>query len=144
MMTADDGRPTVADSAEGLGVRVPADVKPDPQDRVHPSGEQLRGMSVAPEPADLPPHRIPPKWLGVAGIREAKGRKDLEIWRMGAGPFESAPVAERLILTPDAPRNGRVSHGVVEPDRTMLLREYRAALASTRDEWRIEEPEVES
>jgi hypothetical protein len=53
---------------------------------------------------------------------------------MGTGPFVAEPVAAGLQLRPDSE-----THGTVEPDRPMPLPEYQAALASTREQWVIDE-----
>jgi hypothetical protein len=53
---------------------------------------------------------------------------------MGNGPFATGPVADRLTL-----RATDQNHGLVEPDCPMLLSDFQAALAATRDRWTIDE-----
>lgn len=143
-----DGLPLVEQSALGLGVRTPdataasahLDIVPDANDWVE---NGTGGMSVSPTVADLPLHRLPLAWRQV-GYPGARGPSDAEVWRMGDGPFTRAAVAADLLLRPDPPRNGKVSHGNIEPARRMPLPRYREALALTRGLWGAVVPGAES
>lgn len=120
--------PEVGDSARSLGVRVPGDIAA-PGGQVRPG---TGGMSVAPSWRDLPPHRIPKRLAHL--VPDAAGRGDLACWCSGDGPFLDSPLTALLHL-----RSDRSNHGLVEPSGTMTLEAYRAALASTRESWRIDE-----
>jgi len=67
-----------------LGVRVPLDIEPHASGCVRPG---TGGMSVAPRLADLPPHRIPRRLRGLAGLAFAAGSNTLRVWKIGNGPF---------------------------------------------------------
>jgi len=134
-MSVDNGRPLVANSARGLGVRFgdgPNDDLPvDADGNVHPG----KGMSVAPHWKLLPLHRIPRR-LGRKHpeMRSATGRDQDACWRMGEGPFVTSSVRERLTLFVDGPR-----HGVIGPSLAMSKDAYLAALVATRDSWLVDE-----
>ncbi len=66
----------------------------------------------------------------------------LRIWKMGTGSFIQEMVAPGLMLRPDPPRNGVVSHGEVEPAHDMPLAAYEQALAETQELWAIDETGV--
>lgn len=119
--------------ARMLGVRVPVDIQVDENGIVHP---HTGGMSVAPRPADLPPHRIPRRLRGQPGMAAAVGSDTLRIWRFGDGEFVQSKVQEKLQLRIDG-RDRR--HGLVEPDAIMQLSEFSAALAATQPAWKIDE-----
>jgi len=53
---------------------------------------------------------------------------------MGEGPFVAGSVDQTLYLRPD-----RATHGNIEPSSKMLLDEFEAPLAATRDQWAIDE-----
>src|SRR5687767_11743213 len=108
-MTVEGGKPLIENSARGLGVRIgdaPGDdVSIDADGHVHP---EAGGMSVAPSWRDLEVHRIPKRLKHV--VAEARGSNRDACWRMGAGPFENAPIAARLVLRAESE-----IHGYVEP-----------------------------
>ncbi len=52
---------------------------------------------------------------------------------MGDGQFKNGPLMAGLSL-----RKENKHHGFIEPAYRMLLADYLAALAATRDEWRLE------
>jgi hypothetical protein len=134
-MLAEGTLPKLGSTAKTLGVRVSP-----MQDRDIPVGSDgtvrpgTGGMSVAPSLGDLPGHRIP-KRLRPA-IAYARGSNSLYCWRMGEGPFESAPLADGLNLRPDLKK---ANHGFVEPATIVLLGEFQACLEATRDQWTIDE-----
>ena len=143
-MRRDGDRPLVAAAADGLGARVPpalglVDIYPTSAGQVSPvTGPQGEGMSVAPDWRVLPPHRIPDRLRSLR--KDARGSKSLFCWFMGRGPFVADHVAEGLRLHPDA---DNITHGVVEPARTMHVDEYQQALAATRPAWDIIEEDPE-
>lgn len=132
-MLRDGDRPMVGPSAKMLGVRVPpaekCDLSPDENGEVAPG---TGGMSVAPNWRDLPDYRIPERLQHI--LPGARGKDNLSCWRMGNGPFEPGFVADQLVLRP-----GATDHGMVEPDRRMLLASYILAIEATRDLWVIDE-----
>jgi len=137
VMAAEDGRPLIGRHATALGVRVTGgkpDIAADAEGFVAPS---TGGMSVAPSVNKLPSFRLPRRYSRLN--RDASGKSDHVVWRMGEGPFILAPVAPGLQLQPD-PDAGNIRHGVIEPSERMRLEEYEQSLAATRDEWSIEEP----
>lgn len=132
-MKADGGKPLVANSAIGLGVRIGNG--PHDDIRVTKSGEVTPGsggMSVASNWRALPVHRIPRRLR--AKQPSARGNDLLVCWRMGSGVFAAGTVAIGLILRVD-----KETHGLVEPDNRTLLDTYLQNLAATRDEWVIDE-----
>ncbi len=132
-MTVNDGKPLIANTARGLGVRIghsPEDDIPSDEDgRVHTGNG---GMSVAPTWKELGLHRIPKRLKHI--VPDARGSNRDACWRMGAGPFNNGPVAEALVLKKDTD-----VHGFVEPAESMLVADYIGALVSTRDQWAIDE-----
>lgn len=128
MRQNDDGSPKCQQSARGLGVRARGDGPIDPQATydlvvdhhglVHPvSG----GMSVAPNhPKHLERHRRPAEFRGT-----------------GKDPvFVTAARSLGEAVTYRADPERAETHGFVEPTRTMLLADYRSALALTAKSWR--------
>ena len=142
MFAATDGRPSVANDKNSLGVTAAADrpstASADWAPDVEPDGDGVvgpgRGMSVAPTAADLPSHRLP-KRLTNRGIPKARGSDKLCVWSHGSGPFESSAVTVGLSLRPDA-----ANHGLVEPADRMPLDAYRQRLADTTADWEVDEP----
>lgn len=139
-MKEDGGRPRMGVSRGELGARLPGgtakeDVKPDGEGRVHPGGG---GVSVSPSLRDLPPNLIPRRLQGTLA-RDARAPNDWRVWRLGAGPFTHGDVGPELQLRPDQPRDGKITHGELEPSRSMPVDEYQGALRSTRDAWEIDE-----
>jgi hypothetical protein len=131
VMKEDQGKPMVGASATTLGVRVPTDIAPDAAGDVHSA---TGGMSVSPSLRALPARLIPRRLRHM--VPRAAGNDRLLVWSMGDGPFVQEPIAPRLQLRPD-PHNSR--HGLVEPDASMSLDDYRAALAATQNEWSVDE-----
>lgn len=134
MKKAEDGKPVVEASANGLGVRGPSavgrpDVDLDDRGAVILNG---KGMSVAPDWRDLPKHRIPIRLK--AEVPNATGNPNLVCFRMGQGPFRDGPVSDGLELLVDRP-----GHGVVAPRGLVPLDRYQDHLAATRDLWTIDE-----
>jgi hypothetical protein len=77
------------------------------------------GMSVAPnDPADLPRHRRPASLGGI-------GRDP--VWYI-----EADDLGPDLVFRQDRP-----SHGLIEPKRAMTLDEFQAALARSRQFWKL-------
>jgi len=136
-MKADTDGPQVGRGAALLGVRVGSgendDVNPDGDGYLHPG---RGGMSVAPSPEALPPHRLPRRLQKKYPERfpDATGPNGVHCWGIGEGAFAPGKVADRLglRLDPDDPAR----HGLVEPDGKMKIEDYEAALGATRDQWR--------
>ncbi len=119
-----DGFPTVAPSASALGVRLGVDVDIDAQNQVIVNE---KGMSVSPSWRSLSVFRIP-KRLG------GQGSNNTHCFKMGAGVFEQAVIAERLELIPDSD-----VHGVIRAIQSVPLTQYEVDLGATRTRWMIEE-----
>jgi hypothetical protein len=130
-MKKENGKPALGNSATALGVRVPDDIRPDGDGRVHP---ETGGMSVSPSVAALPPHRIPQRLR--ERIPGARGGSSLFVWSMGVGPFAAGALAPRLQVRIDVKNE---NHGLVEPDAVMDLADYQNALYATRDAWSVDE-----
>jgi hypothetical protein len=128
-MFKDAERPRVGQSAGDLGVRVPNDIQTLGTGNVLPG---TGGMSVAPGWRKLPPHRIPARLQAIAP--EACGNTKTYCWRFGEGDFASGRFAAELDL-----RLTSAAHGNVEPAAPMGLAAFEAALAMTRDGWRVDE-----
>jgi hypothetical protein len=124
-----DGKPVLGRSSTKLGVRVPADIAPDPANAVHPG---TGGMSVVPKLTDLPAELVPRRLHNL--LPRARGSNSLRIWAHGEGSFVAALVAQGLVRAPDRP-----GHGTLQPDQSMPLDDYEKALAATRDNWIINE-----
>ena len=134
MRKGDDQKPLVDATGKGLGVRGEPvngviDVDLDLDGTVILNS---KGMSVAPNWRDLPYFLIS-KRLGDQ-FPGARGAKDIWCFTMGEGSFSEGPVADGLDLKIDTPK-----HGVVAPRSSVLLDQYQADLASTRDYWTIDE-----
>lgn len=120
-----DGKPVVEPTKRGLGVKV-GSVRPEEDDipvnemgSVQPSEG---GMSVsADSPGHLPRSRKPPKWGGQG--------KD-PIW-----VIDEDLLPPELIAVYDGSPNR--SHRCLEPAAVMQLEDYQAALASTRENWKL-------
>jgi hypothetical protein len=132
-MTVQEGKPLIANTARGLGVRIGEspedDIPVDASGIVRPGNG---GMSVAPSWRELEVHRIPKRLKHI--VSDARGSNRDACWRMGAGVFDNGAVAVRLTLRKDSDQ-----HGYVEPADAMTATDYVAALANTRDEWIIDE-----
>jgi hypothetical protein len=111
-----DGRPLLAPTARGLGVRPDIDIPVDDAGMVEPG---TGGMSVAEGSLEhLPAHRRPP----------AHGGTGLDpVWRI-----EEDDLGEGLTYRLEEPPP---AHGMVEPAWGMHLEEFELALAETRDLW---------
>jgi hypothetical protein len=135
-MLIDGEKPKVAQDKKSLGVLVGPgpddDIDKDSDGNVHPSSG---GMSVSPSLDLLPMHRVPRRLSKKYSDRfgEATGSNRFWLWLMGDGQFEAGRVAAALLFRPDP--DMPTKHGYVEPDRKMLVAEYAAALAATRDQW---------
>jgi len=125
VMKADGKRPALGASAMTLGVRSGKDIEPDGDGQVRAGSG---GMSVRPRLLDVPAMFLPPRLRHLN--RNAGGNNSSVVWRLGDGPFASAPVSTDLSLRPDAP-----NHGVVEPTGPLSFDAYQAALWATRDQW---------
>jgi hypothetical protein len=119
MKESADGKPVVGRSARELGVRTGTAANPDVPaiddgDIVSP---WQGGMSVAPDdPLHLLRHRRPASLGGVG--QDA-------VWYI-----ETDDLPVDLQFRQDTP-----THGLIEPARSMTLKEYENALASTRQDW---------
>lgn len=120
--------PAIGSTANHLGVRVPGDISPAENSVSAGTG----GMSVAPAWRRLPSHRIPKRLYAQAP--DATGSDKCRCWRMGDGPFEPGAFATALNLRVDSSR-----HGLVEPNATMTLESYQAALSATQGSWVVDE-----
>ena len=148
--------PTRGDRSLCLGVRVPGgpgkpDIIPDASGAVAP---RTGGLSVSSGFAALvvrlPSPMIPRRLRHLAdepgfsprvrrSLQNAEGSDSLRVWELGEGAFVVAAVSPDLALRVDS---SDVSHGFVEPARSMRLEEYQEALADTRPDWRDGEPHV--
>jgi hypothetical protein len=121
MKEAPDGFPDVGPSSRLLGVRPGNATKPDvlavlPTDPVLPG---QGGMSVAPDdPMNLPRH-LRPASLGGSG-RDSVWYIDME------------DLGSDLAFRQDRP-----THGLIEPQRALSLREFQDALAGSRLSWKL-------
>jgi hypothetical protein len=118
MLKDADGGPLCGNGHCMLGVRVPTDIKPDPDGNVHPG---TKGMSVTPrDPERLPLHLRPEVFGGVSKLPLFK--------------IEEIDLGERLTYEPDTNRPDR--HGVIAPSAVISLADYQSALAATRLAWK--------
>lgn len=136
VMKKDSGKPVLGESASALGVRVPRDIDPDANGVVSPGNN---GMSVTPSVAAL--NRMPARMVPIRLrplVPGAAGNDNLFAWSMGQGEWAAneEPVAPGLQLRPDPTDN---QHGFVEPDVSMPLDEYRAAIEATQNLWQVDE-----
>ena len=104
---------------------------------VHPD---TGGVSVARSINDLLPHLIP-KRLRVR-FEDAVGSNSRFVWSMGEGVFSEGVVADGLLLRRKPENTQRKVQGLVEPAFLMLLQDYQSALAATRPQWSVDEPEL--
>jgi hypothetical protein len=88
-------------------------------------------MSVAPDPARLPVHRLPRRLKDK--FRGASGSNQDAVWHMGQREFLVSHLAENLVLRPDPSKP--TEHGFVEPAGRMPCADYQATLAATRALW---------
>lgn len=111
------------DSGDGLGVRVPIDIRPDRDGRVRPadpSRPRGKGMSVCPDEPERMYDERKPRAMG--------GRCPLALWKI-----EEERLGNKLRFRADSGDLPR--HGVVEPAYEMLLQDYRVAIQDTRESW---------
>jgi hypothetical protein len=119
MKMAGDGYPASGPTARTLGVRPGVDIPVD-ADGVVAGGEG--GMSVAPDSPDhLPEHRRPPSFGGTG--------KD-PVWELDLADLGDALAYREDPLMPGV-------HGFIEPRLPMAFSEFEAALAQTRQAWRL-------
>lgn len=112
-----DGRPLVAPTARGLGLRA-AEIIVSNDGFVAPGAG---GMSVSPAtPLHLPPYRRPPKYGGDG--------KD-PVWKL-----DTADLPNSVTYRPD--EGPEPTHGLLEPAWAMTLEDFELGLAETRDSWR--------
>jgi hypothetical protein len=130
-----DGLPIVGANSKELGVRVPpnahADVDVKPDGTVELNG---KGMSVAKHWTLLRPHLIPKRLKSV--VPPATGSNILACFRIGEGEFMRGSINHELTL---ALKPGQDSLGNIVPAAAMTLMEFQQALASTHDQWSIDE-----
>lgn len=121
-MRANCGQPWLDDGPEGLGVRVPVDIKPDSQGMVRPApaGQKGKGMSVTPDVPERMRAARRPKALG--------GESPLPLWSI-----DEQVLVALLRFRPDP--GEEPEHGVIEPAVEMTLTDYRAALQGTQASW---------
>ena len=121
-MRDDGGVPWLDDGPEGLGIRVPTDIKVDHQGFVRPAPptERGRGCSVTPDAPDRMRPARRPKALG--------GDCPLPLWRIDE---ETLGALLRFHSDP----GHQPQHGVIEPAHEMTFVEFRAALHATRHSW---------
>lgn len=130
-MLREGNRPKIGNTADTLGVRI----GPGVIDIGVSAGAVVPGtggMSVAPAWRDLPIHRIPRRLVTLCP--GACGKNDAACWTMGEGAFEDGHLTDRLYVRVDTR-----THGMVEPEESMTLAEYRSSLAATRNLWTIDE-----
>jgi len=130
MKKAPDGFPRVAD--EDLGVIEGYDVHIGADRIVAAAGRE--GMSVYSHWRRISTNRKP---------RRVGGRADNEwyCFRIGEGLFQDGPINEHLDFLQDKEKKKK-HHGVIRPAQAVLLDEYRAHLAETRERWFEDESNV--
>ena len=128
-----DGRPSIANDARSLGVRVPpapkVDINIDSNGCVAPNSG---GMSVVPDWRRLQFYRIPRRLRNL--LPEASGSNSDACWRYGHGPFMSGEFADGLQLRVD-----NADHALVEPNDRIPFHQFEEFLSATRDGWIIDE-----
>ena len=123
-----DGKPQLGASASTLGVR-PTDISADEAGLVRPGDG---GMSVSDALVNLPRQLIP-KRLGHLAPR-ARAKKNVQVWKFGAGEFVDAMLTSELSLIVDKP-----THALVSPASQMKFDRYLIALHSTQNNWVVDE-----
>jgi hypothetical protein len=133
----DNDRLGVREKVVGADGKERGDIKPV-EGIVYP---ETGGMSVGPSKDELPPHLIPKRLRRQEGpyYKAARSNNKPETfpWRMGEGPFITAPFCDGLHFRPDP--NDPQCHGLVEPNRPMPLGDYRAAIETTHPDWAKEQ-----
>ncbi len=121
-----------------LGVRLPPngkpDIHPDQNGEVHPG---TGGMSVSPTLSTLPSFCVPARLKPFA--RNARGKNTDRVWRLSDAPFEDGELSNDLRLAVDSNK-----HATIQPKSTQSTSDYEQALESTREEWLVDEPVMES
>lgn len=130
-----DGLPVVGSNSKELGVRVPpnrhADIDLDANDLVILNG---KGLSVAANWRYLLPHLIPKRLVALSP--GATGSNALVCYRMGTGVFASGPVTNALSLVL---KSGNPQAGNIVPNQSVHRDQFQADLATTRDQWTVDE-----
>ncbi len=126
MTSEADGWPRIADSARGLGIRVPTDIEPDERGVVAPG---TGGLSIASGSMwNLPHHRRP--------RRLARGSAGPDGDRVYA--IDETTIHEPLAVKPD-PRAPQI-HSFIEPAHPILSDAYTSRIRATRTSWMVVEP----
>jgi hypothetical protein len=94
--------------------------------------EEPEGMSVSPSPEELPPHLIPKEFRARYPAARRNNKPPTCPWRTGAGAFEAGPLSDKLQLRLDV---DDPTHGLVGPNKDMLLEELRGAIEATQPAW---------
>jgi hypothetical protein len=132
-MLGDGDKPKVGSDDNHLGVRVKPHRRPDLPVKDNAVSPGTGGMSVNPSLDELVkrPHLVPRRLK--KRFPGARAVDAMVLWRLGDGPFDSSAIADGLVLRPD--KKVPCTHGVVEPAKSMLLRDYQDLLAATGDSW---------
>jgi hypothetical protein len=117
MKEAADGKPLVADTASGIGIR---DFEIDIEDDM--AQPESGGMSVSPGTI----YNLAPSFRPVEFGGTNKGRS--------AWTLDDEELGDELTTRPDPDDPER--HWFIEPLRPMTLEQYKQALWETRDLWR--------
>jgi hypothetical protein len=125
MRKDDDDKPNTGQGFCQLGVRT-HEIDTDQQGNVV---QNDKGMSVSPEWRVISIFVLP-KRLGTGG----RGKDNGHCFRRGAGAFQQGACGNGLELMPDSPK-----HGVVRPAQLAPLATFLQDLATTREEWEIDE-----
>jgi hypothetical protein len=135
-----EGKPVTGNGAAVLGIRFKdIGLEENALDTVQ-VGPGKGGMSVAGCLRTFYAPLLPKRFEAVDAerFRGARGNNSQKVWSMGDDPYLASPVTSDLNLciedTGEPP-----GHGSVEPNRVMPLAAYRAALASTQDQWQEDE-----
>lgn len=131
-----DNKPEIGTASCMLGARESDLGREAATDAVEPEKAGLSvGGCVRTSYLNILPRRLQslyPQWA-----RGAKGKDSHQVWAMGQGAYEPAPISEDLELR--FKTNDRPGHGLVAPSRKMPLEEYQAALAATQNQWKVDE-----
>lgn len=108
-----------------------AEIATDANGNVHP---HTGGMSVYSSLRVMPARMVPKRLQPV--IPFAAGSNNLNVWRMGDGPFVACEINRhlRLVIDPED-----IHHGFVEPSAIMPFEDYVRALAETQALWVVSE-----
>ena len=117
MQEAEDGRPVIEASAEGLGVRKDDDPYPDIE-VVDGFVSPGNGMSVSGDPSQMPKRRRHPQYGGKS--------------KMPLFGMEEGDLPNGLSLFPPF----QAGHMVLQPTWQMPIDDYEALLEGTRSSWR--------